>query len=528
MLDPFTTEALRRLDGRLLDVCDLEERRAELLAGDGVAGWDGVRNMVRPTVADLGSVDSRRASLLPGDDGVLRRIGKALDLEELELELLVVLLAPHVEPRYAAIYGVLQDDPAQAHPTERLIRAVLAPVPGQSARLATLLGATGRLVRGGFVTRVPGGFAPLARPFALAEDIVATLLGDTRPPIPDAQWQNWARADGEDARAVPLLVVHGHGDRAAMARAHAGADEIVEVGLPTRPDAVAVARAAWRVGVCTGALPLVDGAELNDDDARAVGHELQTLVRDLGGRAWLLTRNPVSLSVPHVEAVAPAWVERRDAWLAEADSRGLSLDPLDAERMASRHRINRAQIGQVLDAATVSDFETLDAMAASMMIRNVAHSVRVVPDRTFDDLVLRDTTRDGLDRLLHFMRMRERLGDELGLERRYRLERGPITLFSGRSGTGKSLAAEAVAATLGRPLHTVDLAHLMSKYIGETEKHVDEVLTEAERDVRGAVLRRGRLPVLEPIGEGVERQRAVRATCSSATCSSASSCTTAS
>ena len=59
--------------------------------------------------------------------------------------------------------------------------------------------------------------------------------------------------------------------------------------------------------------------------------------------------------------------------------------------------------------------------------------------------------------------------------------KGVRLLLVSLSGTGKTLAARALAAALGRELHTVDLARLVSKYIGETEKHVDEVFRKAER-----------------------------------------------
>jgi SpoVK/Ycf46/Vps4 family AAA+-type ATPase len=50
---------------------------------------------------------------------------------------------------------------------------------------------------------------------------------------------------------------------------------------------------------------------------------------------------------------------------------------------------------------------------------------------------------------------------------------GPVALFAGPSGTGKTLAAEVIANTLGRRLYRVDLGMLVSKYIGETEKNLN-------------------------------------------------------
>lgn len=483
MLDGYLAEALRRLDARLLEVCDLEERRAALLAGDGRRGWDGVRNLVRPAVGDLEVSETSGEPLLPDDDSVFRRAGKALALDECELEALLVVLAPYIEPRYSSIYAVLQDDLAQLQPTERLLYALVARDLHRRTVLAESLGPAGRLVRGGFLTWVAGAFPALARPLSLPEDVRAALLGSPEPPVPDAIAQRWGTGTGDQASPAPWQVVYGSGDRSAVARSLAGdGTAVLEVLVPPRPaDPAAACRAAWRVGVCTGTLPLLDLTELDDADVPAVARAMHELVYDFGGRAWLMCRNPLSVAVPHSEATSPSWAKRRRAWLEEAERRGVALEQADADRLATRHRLDSPEIRQVFDAAFSWDAEALDDVAARMGVEHVRHSVRTVPVRTFDDLVLRDTTRDGLDRLVHYVKVRDRVAEDLGLEPRYRLERGPITLFSGRSGTGKTLAAEAVAVALGRPLHTVDLAQLVSKYIGETEKHIDEVLSQAER-----------------------------------------------
>jgi hypothetical protein len=63
---------------------------------------------------------------------------------------------------------------------------------------------------------------------------------------------------------------------------------------------------------------------------------------------------------------------------------------------------------------------------------------------------------------------------------------GVKALFSGPSGTGKTMAARALATELGRPLYRVDLASVVSKWVGETEKNLREALSAAES--AGAVL----------------------------------------
>jgi SpoVK/Ycf46/Vps4 family AAA+-type ATPase len=63
---------------------------------------------------------------------------------------------------------------------------------------------------------------------------------------------------------------------------------------------------------------------------------------------------------------------------------------------------------------------------------------------------------------------------------------GIAALFSGDSGTGKTTAAHAIAAELGADLYAIDLAQVVSKYIGETEKNLDLIFDDAQR--AGAVL----------------------------------------
>ena len=55
-----------------------------------------------------------------------------------------------------------------------------------------------------------------------------------------------------------------------------------------------------------------------------------------------------------------------------------------------------------------------------------------------------------------------------------------MALFSGPSGTGKTLAAEIIAADVGMDLYKIDLSSVVSKYIGETEENLERIFTQAE------------------------------------------------
>jgi SpoVK/Ycf46/Vps4 family AAA+-type ATPase len=88
---------------------------------------------------------------------------------------------------------------------------------------------------------------------------------------------------------------------------------------------------------------------------------------------------------------------------------------------------------------------------------------------SWQDLVLPPACRRAIAEYLYWITHRHRVETQWGA----RLPGGPVALFAGPSGTGKTLAAEVIAATLGRRLYRVDLGMLVSKYIGETEKNLN-------------------------------------------------------
>jgi hypothetical protein len=97
-------------------------------------------------------------------------------------------------------------------------------------------------------------------------------------------------------------------------------------------------------------------------------------------------------------------------------------------------------------------------------------------------LVVRPQTEHQLQLLEKRCRLREGLADDLGVTLRARYQMGVKALFTGPSGTGKTLAASWLANRLGLPLYRVDLASVTSKYVGETEKNLSELLGRAEQE----------------------------------------------
>ncbi len=77
-------------------------------------------------------------------------------------------------------------------------------------------------------------------------------------------------------------------------------------------------------------------------------------------------------------------------------------------------------------------------------------------------------------------RYRERLHQAFGSNRSMQRNVGVRALFSGPSGTGKTLAAKLLASVLEKDMYRVDLSSVVNKYIGETEKNLNQVFSRAE------------------------------------------------
>ncbi|HEX3437622.1 MAG TPA: ATP-binding protein [Pseudacidobacterium sp.] len=100
---------------------------------------------------------------------------------------------------------------------------------------------------------------------------------------------------------------------------------------------------------------------------------------------------------------------------------------------------------------------------------------------TWDDIILPPHLREHLQELEQQVRLRQPVYEDWGFERLCPLGRGITGMFCGQSGTGKTMAAQVLARSLDMQLYRVDLAGVMNKYIGETEKRLKQVFDACER-----------------------------------------------
>ena len=103
----------------------------------------------------------------------------------------------------------------------------------------------------------------------------------------------------------------------------------------------------------------------------------------------------------------------------------------------------------------------------------------IEPQFSFDDIILNSSTYDQIQDSLAFLANRDLIFNEWGLGQTHKMQNKSGINFFGASGTGKTMAAHAVANQLGRKLLIVDYSQIESKYVGETSKNITLLFSHA-------------------------------------------------
>jgi SpoVK/Ycf46/Vps4 family AAA+-type ATPase len=104
---------------------------------------------------------------------------------------------------------------------------------------------------------------------------------------------------------------------------------------------------------------------------------------------------------------------------------------------------------------------------------------KIEPRYSWEDLVLPKTPMNMLHELVNMVQSRPLVLETWGLGRKLTASTGVSSLFSGPPGTGKTLAAQIIANQLGIDLYRIDLSTVVSRYVGETEKNLERIFSEA-------------------------------------------------
>jgi hypothetical protein len=528
---------LRAELGRILDqlarYLDRQRERGRTTAGDAVRGLvieDGeAEGLIASLAGDLSGTAPSNTAAPVGDDAAeiaervrlgtaqgaflpLSHVQRAFELRAEEYDALLLALAVEIDPRFGRIVAYLNDHVSRTRPTLGLALALAslelptplspvgfldrpvvrdglieidgdAPLPGLSLKLPQAL-----------ITRLTGVAREIDEPWLTVEAVdsglLARLVLDEQAARRLTVWSNELRANRS---APPLIIAGAAGNgRSTAARAAFFAAGYSMVQVDVAPDnaldrlriarrearwhdAALVVRAAesstppwdwgvlWRALDSTRPIALV----LQDDHASAAAAaapvepaliSLEEPGVALRTRLWPLLL-PRGDSIPETEvAELAARFPFGPGRIARAVRRAvgdLTLRPPGERRLDS---------ASLLAAARVVDSATIGPLAQKMALPYTRH-----------DLIVPPKVEAELDLALAWVRHRHRVLHEWGFVGRVSMGHGLTALFSGPSGTGKTMAAQVLARELGLELYRVDFSQLMSKFIGETEKNISLV-----------------------------------------------------
>jgi SpoVK/Ycf46/Vps4 family AAA+-type ATPase len=499
-------------------VCITDQQAQVLLAATDVRllGEAGTLRVPEPDRAEL--QQEQRLREQAGADGYCLpwdALAEQLDLNDVERQAVWICAAPELDSDYERLYAYILDDLRRRTVSVELIARLLADGFGGCSEVRALLDASGRLRRIGQLNAGACNGSGLYQELQLHPRALAGLCGQT------IDW----RAEFCDAAEVPpttdihlppqLAVEPVRRLAQALGSAHCS---LVAVwgDRETTLQPVVTALAAWaqrplrrwsapadavgepaagiesalRTARALGAILWLDLDSIADDAHPGLRtlliRQLQAHVQPLvltGCQPWRPTEVLARHAYAELTVPSPDHTARQQLWQRH-------LPAHDAEQIAGlalRYHMSETEMRAVSGVLRTQPHAAMSVQAAlaqacSTVARRGASrfaSLRV-PRRGPEDLILPAQLHRQVMDVASFFRASARVDEDWGFGRMGGGAGGIKALFTGDSGTGKTLAAEVIAGALGLTLMKVDLARITSKWVGETEKNLESIFSEAQ------------------------------------------------
>jgi hypothetical protein len=461
----------------------------------------------------------------------LERLAASFGWEAFDRDAFLICAAPFLDLKYERLYGYLQDDVTRKRPSVNLILDLLCPAGTERFERLAHFSADAPLFKGRFLEKVqdPAGKPPLlSQSLQVDESVVSWLLGKYQPrleiepflclsdpgmdalelePLLDAQTQ---AALEQLAHPAPLVIFVGVDRLSQEAAARLLANQrrlpLLSLDLQAAAEHDRLSLDELFHLALRDAQLLAAGLFIQGWDAWNVEHSvedgngavrslreacaLQGMVVLAGRTAWNAGGFGRERSLVWFEFPLPEYPQRLRLWqhyLAKAPvQQELGLD---LPSLAGQFQLTSAQIRDAVASArdrclqagiSLGDAELFEAARAFSNPRLASLARKIAPRYAWEDIILPADQLLLLHEIVDTVRRRPRVLDEWGVGQKLASSRGVTVLFAGAPGTGKTMAAEVMAAELGLDLYKIDLSTVISKYIGETEKNLERIFNEAE------------------------------------------------
>jgi hypothetical protein len=428
-------------------------------------------------------------------------------LTDFERDLLLLCIAMELDTRIAALCARAQDDASRPFPTFALAMAIfdspswdalspdrplrywrlveISQSPAQPLTMSAMR-ADERVVN--FVkglSHLDDRIAPFVMPLgdpvhdddvpASQREVVEAMLQALQHDQPRLRPLQLLGRDSESKQLVARAAAH----RLGLTLYRLAADM-----LPAQPAELENLSRLWQRE--TLLLPVALYLDARDVDRNAEAHAvpLKRFLARGGGVLFVDAREswPVPQGSHTFDVDKPTPGEQRDVWQAALGDEHAQA----AARLAGQFNLSVATIRSIAeDAAEDESGEPIESRLWSHAGRQTRMHIDALAQRIdakarWDDLVLPAVDKELLQQIAAHVAGRSRVYDDWGFRARMNRGFGISALFAGESGTGKTMAAEVIANELGLALHRIDLSSVVSKWVGETEKNLQQLFNAAD------------------------------------------------
>jgi len=454
-------------------------------------------------------------------------ICKLFGLNEVERDALMICAAPDLDVKYERLYGFIQDDLTKTRPSLGLVISLLSSTNEEAFRIRHHFLPKGPLFREGLIEPADGSEdIALSTMLKTPSEVLPFLIGIERAGL--------ANRSALDLEAAKSRLAALSMDEAARAQAYnlmirsltdgswswisilkgpygAGKGEIVDLickALGQKiikvrlsalgEDAAALTRGLrrmFRQAILEGGIPYIEGMEELPEESggRALREAVFRFIDASAKRAFLVVQRDVEIprglekEVVPIEIPVLSYGARKEIWRAQLKWRASEEELSD---LAAKFRLTPGQIDEAVTSAKakakmlgmnhpgIDEIHTGCLAQSGRGLAALAQKVNAVYG--WDDLVLPKAKLDQLKEVLAQIKHQGEVYQEWGFGGKLSSGRGINVLFTGPSGTGKTMAAGVIARELKLDLYKVDLSQVVSKYIGETEKNLGKIFQAAE------------------------------------------------
>ena len=476
------------------------------------------------------------------NEATKRGIGLRLDfltsrfsLSRFEVDTILVCLLPEIDMRYQKLYAYLQDDVSKKNPTIDFILHLLCDSPQNTLEARRCFSPESPLLRYRLINldNDHGTGTPmlLARSIRLDERIGGFLLDEDRTDsrlthlahviTPESNLQDSVLPDGMKDRLLKLTAryknsplicgisgAYGTGSKKDIAEAICSTLGmpmlIVDVKSLTGDETSAEPSASlvFREGILHNAVVYLENFSVlltEGSETRQLYNRVTYELFSYPGWAIIASEKGWRPGETHgkkpfvgIELSPASYAERKNSWDKITKGNSSFAPDINLGDLAGKFRFGSDQIWQAAAIAAnlarwrdpengVINDEDLNAACRKLSRDNLTSLARQIqPSYHWEDLVLPKDQMEQLHEICIYVQHYHTVYGDWGFGKKISLGKGLNALFAGASGTGKTMAADVIANALKIDLYKIDLSAIVSKYIGETEKNLDQIFREGK------------------------------------------------